>query len=218
MIQNILFDLDGTLTDPAEGIIGSIQYACRELEMPVPAYEELLFAIGPPIQSTFGTLLGTDDAQAIQRAVNLYRERYSSRGMLFENAVYPGVVEMLVNLNAAGKQLYVATSKPVVYAVRILRHFNLDSQLTAIHGSELDGTRTNKADLIAYILEVERLPPSTVAMVGDRKHDVLGAKQNGLFAVGVTYGYGSEAELREAEADVLCRTVEEVTAFFSRVA
>ena len=218
MIQNILFDLDGTLTDPAEGIIGSIQYACRQLEMPVPVYEDLLFAIGPPIQSTFGTLLGTHDAQAIQIAVNLYRERYSSRGMLFENAVYPGVAKMLRNLNAAGKRLYVATSKPTVYAVRILQHFDLDSHFVWIHGSELDGTRTNKADLLAYILEVERLPSSTVAMVGDRKHDVLGARHNGLFAVGVTYGYGSEAELREAGADVLCRTVEDITALFSTVA
>lgn len=131
--------------------------------------------------------------------------------MLFENAVYPGVKEMLETLNAAGKRLYVATSKPTVYAVRILQHFDLNNQFVGIYGSELDGTRTNKADLLAYLLEVEHLLPSTVAMVGDRKHDVLGARRNGFLAVGVTYGYGSETEIREAGADALCRTLAEVT-------
>src|SRR5436305_511054 len=188
VLQHILFDLDGTLTDPAEGIIRSIQYACRRLEIPVPAYEELLSAIGPPIQSTFGALLGTEDRQAVQTAVDLYRERYSSRGMLLENAVYPGVNRMLETLNAAGKRLFVATSKPTVYAASILRHFGLDGKFAAIYGSELDGTRTDKADLLAHILEAERLTASTVAMVGDRKHDVLGAKRVGVHAWGVTIG------------------------------
>src|SRR5207247_686662 len=132
-------------------------------------------------------------------------------GMLVENCVYPGVEEMLCRLNAAGLRLYVATSKPSVYAVQIMKHFWLDGHFAAIYGSELDGTRTNKADLLAYFLDVERLAPASTAMVGDRKHDILGGRHNGLLTVGVTYGYGSAAELREAGADALCATVAELT-------
>ncbi|HLK56667.1 MAG TPA: HAD family hydrolase [Chthonomonadaceae bacterium] len=215
MRQIICFDLDGTLTDPAEGFTRSIQYACSRLGLPIPDREELLPCIGPPIQQTFANLLQTEDAQAIQSAVALYRERYSAQGLL-ENAVYPGVETMLRQLNAMGKRLYVATSKPTPFAVRILRHFALDTQFVGIYGSELDGTRSHKAEVIAYLLAREQFTPSEAAMIGDRKHDMLGARQHGLYAAGVTYGYGDCTELQEAGAEVLCHTPGEVTALFCR--
>jgi phosphoglycolate phosphatase len=217
MPHTILFDIDGTLTDPAEGIVRSIQHACRESGLLVPSHEELVACIGPPIQTTFATLLQTDDPGAIAAAVQLYRDRYSPQGMLLENTVYPGVEEMLVQLNRAGKRLLVATSKPTLYAAPILEHFGLDQHFVGIYGSELDGTHADKADLLAHILRQEHLLAEEVAMVGDRKHDILGARHNGIYAVGLTYGYGSADELREAGADVLCHTPAEVTALFCPV-
>ena len=203
MPDTLLFDLDGTLTDPSDGITRSIQYALNRLGVPEPSKTELTPYIGPPIQSVFASLLNTDDIETIRTAVTIYRERYADIG-LFENFVYPDVPEMLHRLSEAGKQLYVATSKPHVYARIILRHFGLDTPFEGIYGSELDGTRTNKAELIAHLLAQEQISPSKAAMVGDRKHDVLGARHNGLYSIGVTYGFGSEEELREAGADVLC--------------
>ena len=217
MPNTIFFDLDGTLTDPAEGITRSIQYACHQLGIPIPSQEELLSYIGPPIQSTFAALLKTDDQEAITVAVQLYRERYSTQGMLFENAVYPGVEDMLHHLNRCGKRLFVATSKPTVYAVPILQHFDLDKYFVRVYGSDLDGTRTNKAALLAHILEKEQLSARDVAMIGDRKHDIIGARHNGVYAVGVTYGYGSAEELNEAGADVLCHTPAEIAVLFCNV-
>lgn len=205
MPATLFFDLDGTLTDPSDGITRSIQYALNRLGHPEPSKVELTSYIGPPIQSVFATLLNTQDAEAIRTAVRVYRERYADIG-LFENYVYPDVPEMLHRLLEAGNQLYVATSKPQVYALRILRHFGLEPPFARIYGSELDGTRTNKADLLSYLLEQEQISPTQAAMVGDRKHDVLGAKHNGIYSIGVTYGFGSEEELREAGADVLCST------------
>jgi phosphoglycolate phosphatase len=210
----ICFDLDGTLTDPAEGIVRSIQYACRELERPVPAYDELLYAIGPPIQQTFAALLQTDNQAQIAAAVQLYRDRYAMQGMLLENIVYPGIPEMLQRLTEAGKRLLVATSKPTVYAARIVEHFRLNGYFAHVYGSELDGARADKADLLAHILHREQLVAASVVMVGDRKHDIIGARQNGIGAVGVTYGYGSVDELTEAGADALCHTPDEVARLF----
>ena len=217
MRQTICFDLDGTLTDPAEGITRSIQYACSRLGLPPLQRHELLFAIGPPIQRTFALLLKTEETQTIQAAVDLYRERYASQGMLEENTVYPDVEAMLLLLNEAGKRLYVATSKPTVYALRILQHFGLDRHFAHIYGSELDGTRANKADLLAHVLENERLSSENVAMVGDRMHDIAGARQNSLHSVGVTYGYGSVEELTQAGAEALCSTPGEVAEHFTGI-
>lgn len=214
MRQVVLFDLDGTLTDPAEGITRSIQYACHRLGLPMIAQKELLSYIGPPIQKTFAALLKTDDAQAVQAAVDLYRERYADVG-LFENRVYPGIEEMLLRLNEAAKRLFVATSKPTPYAVRILHHFDLGKWFAGIYGSELDGTRADKSALLSHILHLERLHPAEVAMVGDRKHDIIGARNNGVCAVGVTYGFGSVAELEEAGAAIVCDSPAQVAALFA---
>jgi phosphoglycolate phosphatase len=149
----------------------------------------------------------------VNAAVALYRERYAAVGM-FENRVYRGVHEMLDQLTCAGMRLLVATSKPTVYAVPIVRHLDLERWFGCVYGSELDGTRTGKADLLAHVLRAEGLCPGDAAMVGDRLHDVLGARANGIAAVGVTYGFGSAEELREAGAVVLCDSPAEVAAFF----
>lgn len=214
MRANLCFDLDGTLTDPAEGITLSIQYGLQQMRRPVPAQSELLACIGPPIQSNFALLLQTDDAQTVQTAVKFYRERYSDGG-LFENRVYPGIDEMLTQLHDAGRRLFVATSKPTVYAGRILEHFGLDRYFVAVYGSELDATRTDKSALLAHLLDCERISAETAAMVGDRKHDILGARANRLSPIGVSYGFGSVEELTAAGAEVVCHGPSEIAALNS---
>lgn len=189
-----LFDLDGTLTDPKPGITRCIQHALAALERDVPCEEELLWCIGPPLQASFPRLLGTDEKALVDRAIAHYRERFSTVG-LFENALYPGVVEALQELRGAGLRTFVATSKPRVFALRIVDHFGLRPHFDGIHGSELDGTRTDKGDLIHHLLSSEALDPIGTIMVGDREHDMVGGAKNGLRCVGVTYGYGSAEEL-----------------------
>lgn len=197
----IFFDLDGTLTDPKPGITGSIQYALRKLDRPVPSQDELTWCIGPPLRASFAVLLGGEELA--DRAVELYRERFGDVG-LFENAVYPDIEHMLAELRQAPRRMFVATSKPHVFATRIVAHFGLSGYFDHVFGSELDGTRVNKADLLAYALEQTGVDPAQALMIGDRSHDVIGAKKNGIRAVGVTYGYGTAAELIEAGASHLC--------------
>ncbi len=196
--MNILLDLDGTLTDPREGITRCIQYALSRLGRHVPAQQRLLGCIGPPLHGSFVDLLGGDHALA-HRAVALYRERFSEIG-LYENAPYPGVHEALETLCAAGARMFVATSKPTVYARRITAHFGLDKWLEDVFGSELDGTRTDKSDLLAHISRQLDLSAHDTQMVGDRRHDMIGARSNGIEPVGVTWGYGSQDELLAAGA------------------
>ena len=201
--MNVLLDLDGTLTDPRVGIVGCIKHALNSLQLQCPSDAELARYIGPPLQESFRTLLNTTDPVRIDEAVALYRERFTVTG-LFENTVYPGIAEALAALKAQGAVLYVATSKPTVYAVKIVEHFGLDSYFRAVYCSELDGTRSNKADLIAHILSCESVSPETAVMVGDRLHDMVGAKANGVLAVGVLWGYGSREELVTAGAASIC--------------
>jgi len=190
-----LFDLDGTLTNPKTGITRSVQYALDKLGHSVPDADELTWMIGPPIFAGFTELLG--GAEQVHDAVRLYRERYSDVG-LFENEVYAGIPALLQNLQGKGVRLYVATSKLQVFARRILDHFDLSRFFTDIHGSELDGRNADKRDLIRHILEQERFDPAGAVMIGDRKHDAVGAKANGLASIGVTWGYGSRQELLDA--------------------
>ncbi len=191
----VLFDLDGTLTDPKPGITGSVQYALEKLGRPVLTQDELVWVIGPPLQASFAELLG-DEVLAIE-GLRLYRERFSVTG-LFENAVYPGIPECLASLKAAGLDLHVATSKPRVFAERIIEHFGLKPFFTTVYGSELDGTRVDKRDLIAHIVEETKLDPQRALMIGDRKHDAIGAAAAGIEAIGVSWGYGLPGELLEA--------------------
>jgi len=197
----IFFDLDGTLTDPKPGITGSIQYALRKLDRPVPTQDELTWCIGPPLRASFAVLLGGEELA--DRAVELYRERFGDIG-LFENSVYPDIADVLAALRQRPRRMYVATSKPHVFATRIVAHFGLTDYFDHVFGSELDGTRVNKVDLLAYALEQTGADPAGALMIGDRSHDVIGAKRNGIRAVGVTYGYGTTAELLEAGASQLC--------------
>jgi phosphoglycolate phosphatase len=199
----LFFDLDGTLTDPKPGITGSIQYALEKLGRQVPSQDELAWCIGPPLRASFVALLGGEE-QA-DRGVELYRERFGDVG-LFENSVYPDIEAVLAALGKSHPRIFVATSKPHVFAKRIIDHFGLTRHFEHVFGSELDGTRVHKDELLAYALQQTGVAPSQALMIGDRSHDVLGAKANGMAALGVTYGYGSREELLAAGARHLCAT------------
>ncbi len=191
--QNILFDLDGTLTDPREGITRSIQYALAKLGIDEPDLSKLEHFIGPPLLQAFMQFYGFDETKAWE-AVNHYRERFKVTG-LYENEVFEGVIELLDTLEGQGRHLYIATSKPWEFAREIARHFNFAKHFKVIYGSELDGTRTNKVELIKHLLAEEGLDPAQTLMIGDRKHDLIGARSNGLDCVAVGYGFGSRDEL-----------------------
>jgi phosphoglycolate phosphatase len=197
--SNLLFDLDGTLTDPKVGITESIRYALDRMERPYPPDASLDWCIGPPLQETFATLLQTDDPQLPVEALRLFRERFGTVG-LFENTPYPAIAPVLQSLQATGLCLYVATSKPAVFARQIVEHFDLARYFLVVYGSELDGRLTHKNELIHHILQQESLDPAQTLMIGDREHDIFGAKANQVTSVGVTWGYGSAAELTAAGA------------------
>lgn len=215
VIKNVLFDLDGTLTDPVEGITRCIQHALAKLAAPCPDETALRTYIGPPLRGTFAALLDSADRVLIERAMKFYRARFAETG-LFENEVYEGVPGLLEALRASARKLYVATSKPKVYAERILKHFRLDDYFDGVYGSELDGRLDDKAELIGHLLQAERLAPAATLMVGDRRHDIDGAKRNLCAAMGVTYGYGTEAELRQAGADFICRSPQHIADLLRR--
>lgn len=201
-LKNVLLDLDGTLTDPFPGISRSILHALELQGLPAVPGAQLRSWIGPPLLGSFSGYfeqLGRGDARL---ALDHYRERFGSIG-LFENAVYDGVPQLLKNLRLAGRRLYLATAKPRVYAKRIVEHFELEQHLSNTYGSELDGKRTDKVELLSHITELEGLDPADCIMVGDREHDVIAGRYHGMAAIGVLWGYGSEAELRDAGAQSL---------------
>lgn len=200
MVRHILFDLDGTLTDPKPGITRSIAYALEHYGQTVDP-EELTWCIGPPLRGSLGRLLETECVDTIEEALGHYRRRFSDVG-LFENRVYDGIVELLSHLEGEGRQLHLATSKPQVFAVKILEHFGLSQYFSSITGSELDGTRDAKAEVIRHSLAEAGI--KSAIMVGDRKHDVIGAAENALPCIGVLYGYGNREEL--VDAAVLCES------------
>lgn len=206
--MNVLLDLDGTLTDPREGIVGCIRHALSELGEIAPGDEMLVRYIGPPLRDTFRELLG-DDSERVEAAVRAYRVRFEAVGM-FENEVYAGVPEALEALARRGARLYLATSKPRVYAERILSHFGLSAHIASAYGSELNGALSNKSELIAHVIGRAGLDHSRTVMVGDRKHDIQGAVDNRVRPVGVLWGYGSKAELENAGAAELYEKPEEL--------
>ncbi len=213
--QVLLVDLDGTLTDPAEGIVGSFRDALVAMGRHAPPAAELTWIIGPPLRRSFAELLGgPEDAEA---ALAVYRARYGSTG-LFEASVYDGVPQALEALRRAGARLVLCTSKPRVYAVRILERFGLDRAFDAAYGAELDGRFDDKGDLIARILAEEAIAPETCVMWGDRKHDVIGAGRHGIPTIGALWGYGGEAELTAAGAAILCARPSEAPAAYARLA
>jgi phosphoglycolate phosphatase len=198
--NTIIFDLDGTVTDPVQGITRSIRYALDKLERPAPAVADLHWCIGPPLLESFRILLGHNYSDLAGQALTYYRERFSQTG-LFENQVYPQIPELLKQLANTKLSVMIATSKPGVYAVDIIDHFGLSAYFARIYGSELSGELVDKSELLGHIIQKESLERSKTVMVGDRSHDIIGAKNNGLASIGVTYGYGSKMELRDCGAD-----------------
>jgi phosphoglycolate phosphatase len=199
--MELLFDLDGTLTDPFIGITKCIQSALLGLGYPAPSADSLAWCIGPPLKKSFEKLLGSNNDDLLEKAILGYRERYTLTG-IFENTVYNGVEYMLKDLNNLGFSLRIATSKPSVFANRIIDHFSLTRYFQSVDGSELDGTRSDKAELIAHILERDAIVPTDAIMIGDRKHDIIAARKNGIIPIGVLWGYGSVDELKEAGAQL----------------
>ena len=207
-MKAVLFDLDGTLTDPREGITRSIAHALERMGREPPPLDDLCFAIGPPLRASLATLLGEDRRETVEQALAHYRERFADVG-LFENAPYDGIAELLAALRGSGTRLFVATSKPLVYADRIVRHFGFDAHFEAVHGCELDGTREDKRDLLAHLLATHALAASPdIAMVGDRGVDMSAAKLHGLRGLGALWGYGSRSELLDAGAHDLAESPE----------
>ncbi|MBD5632431.1 MAG: HAD family hydrolase [Clostridia bacterium] len=207
--KNVLFDLDGTLTDPFEGITNSIVYALRKFGIEVEDKRALLPFIGPPLFNSFREIYGFSAADA-EKAVKLYREYFAEKG-IFENRVYEGVLTLLHNLEAEGKTLILATSKPEPFAEKIVKHFEIDRYLRHIAGATFNSERCEKPDVIRYALEKAQITElDETVMVGDRKYDILGAKANGIKSVGVLYGYGTKEELIGAGADYLALTPQDI--------
>lgn len=210
--QAILFDLDGTLTDPKVGITKSVAYALSQVGIEVNDLDTLCPFIGPPLKDSFMNFYGFDEPTAMQ-AISEYRVYFVKQGML-ENEVYEGIECLLEMLQKQGKTLLVATSKPAVYAKQILEHFGLASYFTEIYGSELDGTRSKKAEVIRYALEKQKLDAQHCVMVGDRSHDIIGAKENQMESIGVLYGYGNRQELEDAQASIIVETIDALRHIF----
>lgn len=198
----ILMDLDGTITDPMEGITRSVEYALNHFGIQVNDRHELCPFIGPPLMDSFREFYHFTDKQAGE-AILKYRERFADTG-IYENIVYEGMREFLEDSTGQGRILMLATSKPTVFAKRILKHFDLERYFTFVAGSGLDGSFYTKADVIRHVIESNQLTDkSGIVMVGDRKHDIIGAKENGIDAIGVLYGYGGREELEKAGADYI---------------
>lgn len=209
MYKYILFDLDGTLTDPGLGITNAVMYALKKFNIEVSDRTELYKFIGPPLLDSFEIYYGMSKEES-QLALQYYREYFKPHG-LYENTVYDGIEELLSELKERGYLLILATSKPEPFAVEILRYFKLDKYFHFIAGATMDEKRVKKADVIAYALEsCEITELSKVIMVGDREHDVLGAKEVGLECIGVLYGYGDREELEKAGASYIAENAEEI--------
>lgn len=207
--QYFLFDLDGTVTDPGEGITNSVMYALQKFGIHETDRRKLYRFIGPPLADSFREFYGFS-ADETKKGISFYREYYSKKG-IFENKLYPGIEDVLKRMKEDGKTLVLATSKPEFFAGQILEYFHLDSYFTFVAGATMDENRVKKGDVIAYALEQCSITDKRKAlMIGDRKHDIQGAKENGLDSMGVLYGYGSREELETAGADYLAETVEDI--------
>ncbi len=214
MYEYVLFDLDGTLTDPGIGITNAVIYALNKFSIRVEDRTELYRFIGPPLLDSFQQFYGFSLTES-REAIQYYREYYAEKGLL-ENRVYDGIPELLRSLKKSGRKLLVATSKPEVYAVQILEHFGLLPYFDLAAGASLDESRNRKEDVIRYALQKINGDPAQAVMVGDRVHDVEGAKANGLPVIGVLYGYGSEEELVGAGADLIAKNPGDVIRIIER--
>ena len=209
MYNYILFDLDGTLTNSELGITKSVQHALKKFGIEVEDRTVLRPFIGPPLGESFQVYYGLSKEDS-ERAIEYYRERFSVKG-LYENEVYPGVEKVLQQLKDSGKKLIIATSKPEKFTLLILEHFDLLKYFDFVAGATLDGSRGEKADVIRYALQMSGIEDkSQVIMIGDRKYDILGAKENGLDSIGVLYGFGDYEELSEAGASYIVESAEDI--------
>ena len=210
MIKNILIDLDGTLTDPKVGITTSARYGLAKVGHQIADSENIDWIIGPPLKASLAKILNVDvDDDLAEQALLGYRERFSVTG-LFENHLFDDVPTTLQELKKQGYKLFLATAKPEIYARQILQYFELLQYFDYPYGSELTGERTNKGDLIGYILQQEKLDPMECLMVGVREHDIFGARRFGIETIAVEYGYGSQQELDEAKPKARIKTFAEL--------
>ncbi len=205
--MNVLFDLDGTLTDPKLGFVRSIRFALTKLDIKIEPNTNFESYIGPPLHDTLRQLCGSD--KSAEDAISIFRERYSEIG-LFENELYEGIQESLERILGTAKSIHVVTSKPTVFSRRIIEHFELDKYFNVVFGSNLDGSLSDKTELLNHVLEKQGFSPHDAVMIGDRRFDMIGAKNHGIRALGVLWGYGSEEELREAGADGICSHPEDI--------
>ncbi|EOO16701.1 MULTISPECIES: HAD family hydrolase [Bacillus cereus group] len=212
MYTTFLFDLDGTVTDPKKGIVNSVLYVLEKVGIEELHVSELDSFIGPPIQQSFVERYNMNEGE-VERAVFYFREYLKQRGLL-ENSVYEGIPNLLKQLKDTGNRLFIATSKPTIFARQVIEHFQLTNYFEDIIGSNLNGTRIKKEEIIAHILQQnEGLNKEEVVMIGDRKHDIIGANHNGIASIGVLYGYGSENELIEVSATHIAKDIEELHHF-----
>ncbi len=211
MYNVILFDLDGTLTDPGLGITNSVAYALKYYAIEVEDRKSLYAFIGPPLNDSFMKYYGFSEEKAME-AIGVYREYFRDKG-LYENEVYEGIRELLEKIKASGRKIVLATSKPEEFSVRILEHFDLMKYFDVVAGASMDEKRNKKGDVIRYAMEKGGFTSAGAIMIGDREHDIFGAKENNLPSIGVLYGYGSEEELRSAGADYIAETVEDIYKF-----
>ncbi|WP_088265772.1 HAD family hydrolase [Bacillus mycoides] len=212
MYTTFLFDLDGTVTDPKKGIVNSVLYALEKVGIEELHVSELDSFIGPTIQQSFVERYNMNEGE-VERAVFYFREYLKQRGLL-ENSVYEGIPNLLKQLKDTGNRLFIATSKPTIFARQVIEHFQLTNYFEDIIGSNLNGTRIKKEEIIAHILQQnEGLNKEEVVMIGDRKHDIIGANHNGIASIGVLYGYGSENELIEVSATHIAKDIEELHHF-----
>ena len=209
MYKTVLFDLDGTLTDPGLGITNSVMYALNKFNIKVEDRTSLYKFIGPPLKESYEKYYHLSDEE-ITRAVAYYREYFSEKG-IYENELYNGITEVLKQIKSSGRQVILATSKPEEFAVEILKYFKIDQYFDFVAAATMDGTRNNKADIIAYALELGKITDlQSAVMIGDREYDINGAKVAGLDSIGVLYGYGSREELESAGATYIAERVEDI--------
>lgn len=206
--EYIFMDLDGTISDPKEGITKAVAHALSYYGIRVENLDMLEKFIGPPLMDSFQNFYGFSEERG-REAVEKYREYFGRQG-LFENVLYDGMRELLSEAVSLGKKLVIATSKPEVYTEKILKYFDIEKYFLFAAGSTLDGSRSKKGDVIRYALDSLKIRADQAVMVGDRKHDVIGAKENGLYSIGVLYGYGDRKELEIAGADCIVTDVQEL--------
>ncbi|MDE6433297.1 MAG: HAD family hydrolase [Lachnospiraceae bacterium] len=212
MYNHLLFDLDGTITDPGLGITNSVMYSLQKFDINVEDRTSLYKFIGPPLRDSFEMFYGFSGEKS-ELAVSYYREYFKKQG-LYENEVYDGITDLLMQLKEQGKSLIVATSKPESFAIEILKHFNLYDYFDFVAGATMDETRNKKADIIKYALESCNIfEKSSAIMIGDREHDIIGAKENGLDSLGVLFGYGSYDELIKAGATFIAERPQDILGY-----